>query len=84
MLLQQICLNNFGPFEGEHKVRLFCPDAGSEHNPVRIIGGLNGSGKSSILEAVRLCLHGRQSLGNPTAVDYQRHLYERFHRQPDG
>jgi len=84
MLLQQISLNNFGPFEGEHKVRLFCTNVKSEHKPIRIIGGLNGSGKSSILEAVRLCLHGRQSLGNPTAADYQRHIYERFHCHPDG
>ena len=84
MILLQVSLNNFGPFNGEHKIRLFCQDAESKHKPVRIIGGLNGSGKSSILEAVRLCLHGRQSLGNPTAADYQRHIYERFHCRPDG
>jgi len=84
MILLQISLNNFGPFNGEHKVRLFCQDVESKHKPVRIIGGLNGSGKSSILEAVRLCLHGRQSLDNPTAADYQRHIYERFHCHVDG
>ena len=52
--------------------------------PVVLVGGLNGSGKSSLLEAVRICLHGRRAFGNLRSEDYHEHLRNRIHKGNDG
>ena len=36
--------------------------------------------KTSLLEAIRLCLHGRRSLGNPRIGEYHDYLRSRVHR----
>ena len=84
MFLRKVAVKNFGPFEGEHTLDLFSQCKVEDRRPVVLIGGLNGSGKSSLLEAVRLCLHGRRALGNPRNVDYHEHLRKRIHQSNDG
>ena len=85
MFLRKVTVKNFGPFEGEHTLDLLSPRQAEEGSrPVVLVGGLNGSGKSSLLEAVRLCLHGRRALGNPRSGDYNDHLRNRIHRSTDG
>ncbi len=82
--MRKIAVKNFGPFEGEHSLELVHPcQAEEDRRPVVLVGGLNGSGKSSLLEAVRLCLHGRRALGNPRNGDYHEHLRNRIHRSND-
>ena len=84
MFLRKVTVNNFGPFHGEHKLDLFTPCRSKTKRPIILVGGLNGSGKSSLLEAVRLCLHGRRVLGNPRTRDYHEHLRNRIHKSNDG
>lgn len=84
MFLRKVIVNNFGPFHGEHKLDLCTPCQSRNKRPIILVGGLNGSGKSSLLEAVRLCLHGRRVLGNPRAKDYQEHLRNRIHKSNNG
>ena len=49
-----------------------------------LVGGHNGAGKTTILNAVRICLHGRLALGQRvTEAAYQRYLRERMHRAVD-
>ena len=84
MFLRKVAVNNFGPFEGQHTLDLFSHCKVEDRRPVILVGGLNGSGKSSLLEAVRLCLHGRRALGNPRNGDYHEHLRNRIHRSNDG
>ena len=84
MFLRKVAVNNFGPFEGQHTLDLFYPCQVENRRPVVLVGGLNGSGKSSLLEAVRLCLHGRRAFGNPRNGDYHEHLRNRIHRSNDG
>lgn len=55
-----------------------------EIRPLVLVGGHNGTGKTTLLEAVRLCFHGRLALGSRvTDVAYQSYLRERLHRAVD-
>ena len=77
MLLRSLTLNNFGTYAGTQTLDLTTTNA---HNIV-LVGGKNGTGKSTILEAIRLCVHGQ--LTNKvlnTRDKYERYLRDRIHR----
>ena len=81
MLLKRVVIKNFGPFQGTHALDLAPSHPNERLRPVVLIGGRNGSGKTSLLEAIRLCLHGRRVLGNPRNGDYHDYLRSRVHRE---
>lgn len=58
MILQSIRLMNFGLYKGTHEIN-FTPNA---QKPVTLIGGLNGRGKTTLLDAITLGLYGRRAL----------------------
>lgn len=62
MLLETLTLNDVGTFRGRHVFNLAPSSKGSRVRPVVLFGGLNGSGKTTILNSIRLALYGRQSL----------------------
>jgi DNA sulfur modification protein DndD len=76
-------LINFGQYSGEHVVDLRTSAAnGSTDQPIVLIGGKNGAGKTTILDAVRICLYGAAALGKGTRrTTYEAYLRERIHRQ---
>ena len=84
MLLKRVMIENFGPFQGKHALDLTPSSPAESGRPVILIGGRNGSGKTSLLEAIRLCLHGRRALGNPRIGDYHNYLRSRVHRESHG
>lgn len=57
MIIKNVQLSNYGPFKGSHSIDLALPSI----KRVTLIGGLNGSGKTSIFESIQLCLFGSQS-----------------------
>ena len=63
MIFHRLALNNFGLFCGEQTFSLTPRVRYRKRRPVILIGGKNGTGKTTILEAVRLCLYGARSLG---------------------
>ena len=64
MIFHQLTLKDFGLFGGEQTFVLTPRIKYNKRRPVILIGGKNGAGKTTILEAVRLCLYGARSLGN--------------------
>ena len=84
MLLTTVSVENFGPFHGTHTISLAPRFREGSKRPIIVIGGLNGSGKTSFLEAIRLCFHGRRALGNPRNTDYHEHLRNRIHTKSNG
>lgn len=77
MILEQISFTNFGLYRGEQHLRLGChPD-----KPVILLGGLNGGGKTTLLDAVQLSLYGRaakcSSRGNSSYDDFLKKLVHR-------
>ena len=59
MLLTKLILENYGVYDGRHVLDLTC----DENKPVILCGGKNGSGKTTILEAIMLSLYGKTFLG---------------------
>lgn len=55
MILNTLVLNNVGTFAGKQTIDLTPPSASK---PIVLVGGLNGAGKTTILESIQLALYG--------------------------
>lgn len=58
MYFSKIVLNNFGIYKGEHCISLHNQNG---RRNITLVGGMNGRGKTTILDAVFLCLYGRKA-----------------------
>lgn len=87
MLFTKLVVENFGLFRGKHTFDLRPTDA---KKPIILFGGKNGTGKTSLFGAVRLCLYGSSFDEIPLSrLKYEQCLREMIHRyqgiavQPD-
>ncbi|MFC4605841.1 DNA sulfur modification protein DndD [Rhodococcus kronopolitis] len=78
MILDELVLQNVGTFSGRHTIELAPPSAGK---PIILVGGLNGAGKTTFLEAIHLAFYGTlaQSNGRRTG-SYENYLRSLIHR----
>ena len=75
MIFNQLCLENFGIFQGRNKFRLDFADDKQPNKSIVLIGGMNGRGKTTFLEAVLLVLYGRYSVAfKETELNYTDYL----------
>lgn len=81
MIFTKLVIDNFGVYAGTNAFYLR-PESDEEvHRPIILFGGKNGSGKTTILDAIRLCLYGRSALGNRVRQkDYELYIGQRIHR----
>lgn len=78
MILNQLVLHNVGTFAGRHVIDLTPP---SPSQPIVLVGGLNGAGKTTILESIQLALYG--SLAHASGRrngSYDNYLQDLVHR----
>jgi len=81
MILKRLTLNNFGVYRGRHVVELAPP---SDQRPLILIGGLNGGGKTTLLDALQLALYGRMAEGsNRGDLAYDEYLRRCVNRSVD-
>lgn len=81
MKIKQLVLENFGLFRGRNEIDLDTRTIRGKVKPIVLIGGKNGAGKTSILEAIRLCLYGPQGVADRiSAKGYEQYLRGRIHR----
>ncbi len=59
MYLTNLKIKNIGPFR-EGEIEFACNTQSNEQNPVTIITGMNGTGKSVIIDAIRAALSGQK------------------------
>ena len=58
MIFQELVLENFGPYKGRQVFNL-CP--GKEQQTIVLFGGMNGGGKTTLMDAIRLALYGHRA-----------------------
>lgn len=81
MILTKLVITDFGLYRGRHEFVLKPTEGNDGPLPIILFGGKNGSGKTTILEAVRLCLYGRDALGFRTGqTEYHSYLRRRTHK----
>jgi DNA sulfur modification protein DndD len=80
VIFKTLEIENFGLYAGRQ-----CLDLQTGRGrPVVLVGGTNGAGKTTILEAFTLCLHGRRALGPRVAQQrYEAHVRSRLHAGPN-
>ena len=84
MKLKAIILENFGLFRGHNRIDLNTRKKYGKVKPLVLIGGKNGSGKTTILESIRLCLYGKRAVADRISIaDYQEYLRSKIHRDDD-
>jgi len=79
MKINRLVLNNLGLFYGPKELTLRpVPSKDSKRNIV-LFGGLNGSGKTTMFDAVRLCLYGKEILSGMSVAGYHDYLINKIH-----
>jgi DNA sulfur modification protein DndD len=78
VILKELVLHNVGTFAGRHVIDL---TPRSAKKPIVLIGGLNGAGKTTILESIQLALYGSlaDNSGRRTG-SYENYLRGLIHR----
>lgn len=61
MILNQLFLNNFCIYQGEHVFELTPGQRQRRAAPIVLFGGVNGGGKTTLLDAVQLVLYGKRA-----------------------
>jgi DNA sulfur modification protein DndD len=60
MQFLELTLKHFGPYAGNQTINLR-PETDGNPRPVILLGGMNGGGKTTLLDAIRLALYGSRA-----------------------
>lgn len=81
MILNQLTLHNFCVYRGEQTVDLRPAARNGKNRPIVLFGGINGGGKTTILDAIQLVLYGnRASCSKKNEKSYEQFLRESINR----
>lgn len=81
MIFDSLVLENFGAYGGGCQEAVLTPELGK---PIILFGGMNGSGKTTILDAIQLALYGsRARVSNRNHLSYKDYLSACINRECD-
>lgn len=60
MIFLELVLQNFGPYSGRQVINLD-PRKDENLRPIILLGGMNGGGKTTLMDAIRLALYGHRA-----------------------
>lgn len=78
MIFNKLTVTNLANFAGSHELYLR-PGGTKTIKPIVLFGGLNGAGKTTIFDAIKLCLYGAEMLGAIGSAKYQEYLKQKIH-----
>jgi len=79
MIINKISLFNYGPFYDKCTIDFTGSVNGGSN--IILIGGKNGSGKTTIFHALQICLYGKSALGSRTSQkNYEIFLKDQIHK----
>jgi DNA sulfur modification protein DndD len=82
LLLTEYTVQDFGVFHGRHTFDLRPSSDPKRRKPIILFGGMNGTGKTTLFEGVKLCLYGRNFRRERlTNGAYEEYLKSRIHRR---
>ena len=85
MIFKTLSIQNFGLFCGSHEFDLEPRTKYRKTSPIILFGGKNGAGKTTFLEAILLCLYGKNALNSRMSNrDYGEYIVGRIHRPRGG
>ena len=61
MIFLELVLQNFGPYAGKQVINLDTRIDGNNIRPIILLGGMNGGGKTTLMDAIRLALYGARA-----------------------
>ena len=78
MIFTELILHNFGIYKGRHTVDL---SPSSKRKPIILFGGLNGGGKTTMLDALQLTLFGKfANVASRDGAPYDTYLRDMINR----
>ena len=81
MIIRRVAFTNFGVYGGRNEFELVPRTDEQFSRPIVLFSGKNGSGKTTFVEGIRLCLHGSLAIGDRVSrSDYEDHLLRKIHR----
>jgi DNA sulfur modification protein DndD len=60
VIFLELVLQNFGPYLGKQVINLR-PEIDDTTRPIILLGGMNGGGKTTLMDAIRLALYGSRA-----------------------
>lgn len=78
MIFNKLTVTNIGNFAGSYEFSLR-PKSPDVMLPIVLFGGLNGAGKTTIFDAIKLCLYGPEMFGMISIAKYQEYLKQKIH-----
>jgi len=85
MILEQLTVRNFCLFRGEQVFDLTPGRRNGRHLPITLFGGINGGGKTTLLDAIRLALYGgRARCSKRSNLAYDDFLRQSIHHGVNG
>ncbi|MFM6398289.1 AAA family ATPase, partial [Planktothrix sp.] len=61
MLFLELTVENFGPYRGKQVIDLRPKINDNGVSPIVLLGGMNGGGKTTLMDAMRLALYGQRA-----------------------
>jgi DNA sulfur modification protein DndD len=86
MIFKELLLENFGPYYGKNIVNLNpqTADDNYHNSPIILIGGMNGGGKTTLMDAIRLALYGKRAeCSNRENLSYNDFLVQCVNKNSD-